>query len=75
MRVLTKEVTKEAVLATRLTKDIQKLVEQLARIQGLKPSEYLRNLILEDMERRSLITARLANLKETIENEHRGSRP
>ena len=63
-----KELIKEAVLATRLTAEIQKLVEQLAQIQGLTPSEYLRNLILEDLEKRSLISAKIDNLKETLKN-------
>ena len=66
--MLTKELLKEAVLATRLTVEIQKLVEQLAQIQGLTPSEYLRNLILEDLEKRSLISAKIDNLKETLKN-------
>lgn len=66
--MLTKELIKKAVLATRLTIEIQKLVEQISQIQGLKPSEYLRNLILEDLERRSLISAQVDNLKETLKN-------
>lgn len=68
MPMLTKELIKKAVLATRLTIEIQKLVEQISQIQGLKPSEYLRNLILEDLERRSLISAQVDNLKETLKN-------
>ena len=59
---------KEYVLGTRLTEAIQNLVLEIASIQGLKPSEYMRNLILEDLERRSLITTKIENLKEEIRN-------
>lgn len=65
--MLTKQIKKE-VLGTRLTTEILELVEQIAKIQGLKPSEYLRNLILEDLEKRSLISTKIENLKENIRN-------
>ena len=68
LMLTTKEVKKEAVIGTRLTIEIQKLVEQIAKIQGLKPSEYLRNLILEDLEKRSLISTKIENLKENMRN-------
>ena len=67
--MLTKDSTKETVLATRLTAEIRGLAQEIAQIKGLKPSEYLRNLVLEDLERRSLISAKVENLKETLKNE------
>jgi glycerol-3-phosphate responsive antiterminator len=59
---------KESVLATRVTLEIEKLVGEVAIVQGLNSSEYLRKLILEDLEKRSLISTRLERLKEGIRN-------
>jgi len=57
---------KEVVLATRVTVDIQKTVEQIAATLGLKPSEYLRRLILDDFEERSITTTQIERLKHRL---------
>lgn len=54
---------KEVVLATRVTSEIQKAVENIASVLGLKPSEYLRRLILNDLEKRSITTSQIEKLK------------
>lgn len=61
--VLTKK-NKEVVLATRVTVDVHKTVEQIAAVLGLKPSEYLRRLILDDFEKRSITTSQIERLKQ-----------
>jgi len=63
--MLTKK-NKEAVLATRVTLDVQKTVEQIATALGLKPSEYLRRLILDDFEKRSITTSQIERLKSKL---------
>jgi hypothetical protein len=65
------EKMKESVMATRVTVEIQRLVDEVATVQGLNPSEYLRKLIVEDLENRSLISTKLESLKEEIRNSHK----
>lgn len=60
------ESNKGSVLATRLTPEIMRLVVEIATIQGLNSSEYLRALIINDLEKRSLISTKLESLKEKI---------
>jgi len=48
----------------RLPKNILNLVESLLELNGLTFSEYVRGLILQDLDRRSVFTTRL---KEAIE--------
>jgi hypothetical protein len=64
--MLTESNHKETVLATRLTSEISKLVVDVAGIQGLNPAEYLRNLVLMDLEKRSLITTKIDGLKQEM---------
>jgi len=62
------EKMKDAIIATRLTTEISKIANEVASAQGLNSSEYLRKLIIEDLEKRSLISTRLECLKEEIRN-------
>ena len=57
---------KEVVLATRVTVDVHETVEQIAAALGLKPSEYLRRLILNDFEKRSITTTQIDRLKHRL---------
>jgi len=66
--MLTKK-NKEIVLATRVTPDVQKTVEQIAAALGLKPSEYLRRLILDDFEKRSITTSQIELLKSKLKKQ------
>jgi ABC-type sulfate transport system permease component len=59
---------KEIVLATRVTSEIQKAVENVAAVLGLKPSEYLRRLILDDLEKRSVTTTQMEQMKKELNN-------
>jgi len=60
------QTNKESVLATRVTTDIQNAVENVAAILGLKPAEYLRRLILDDLEKRSITTNQIEKMKERM---------
>ena len=46
--------------------DVKLLVEKLAKAKGVTISEYVRNLVLEDLDRRSIFTTLV---KETLKNE------
>ena len=60
---------KEVVLATRVTVDVHQTVEQIAAALGLKPSGYLRRLILDDFEKRSITTSQIERLKHQLNEE------
>lgn len=62
---------KEILTATHLSGEIRKLVNEIARAQGITVSEYIRNLIIDDLEKRSIITTKIEAIKEDIRN-HRG---
>jgi len=59
---------KDVLTATHLSRDIRRLVDEVAKAQGLTVSEYLRRLIIDDLERRSLISSRIEKIKEEIKN-------
>jgi len=46
-------------LWTKVDGNIRRLVEALARSQGLTISEYMRRLVIEDLDKRSVFTAKL----------------
>lgn len=46
-------------VAAWLEGDIKSIVMRLARIKGVSVSEYLRNLILEDLDKRTIFTTAL----------------
>ncbi|MEM3697411.1 MAG: hypothetical protein QXZ02_03040 [Candidatus Bathyarchaeia archaeon] len=50
---------KSCMLWTKVDAHIRKLVEALARSQGLTISEYVRRLVIEDLDKRSVFTAKL----------------
>jgi len=46
-------------LWTRVDGNIRDLVEKLAETKGITISEYVRSLVLEDLDRRSFFTTKL----------------
>ncbi len=50
---------KSCMLWTKVDGNIRKLVETLAKSQGLTISEYMRRLVIEDLDKRSVFTAKL----------------
>jgi hypothetical protein len=60
--------------------NIRVLVRKLADVKGISVSEYLRQLILDDLDRRSFITTQLKNdvileSQETETNENKEVKP
>ncbi len=43
----------------RVDNPVRELVESMARTKGVSVSEYVRNLVLEDLDRRSFFTSRV----------------
>jgi hypothetical protein len=51
-------------VAAWIEDDIKSLVMKLAEIKGVSVSEYLRNLILEDLDKRTIFTTLLKDSQE-----------
>jgi len=50
---------KSALLVTRVTPRIRDIVEREARAEGLDVSEWIRNLIIEELKKRDVLRAGL----------------
>lgn len=50
---------KQAMLWCRVDVRVKELVEKLAKTQGVTISEYMRQLVIEDLDKRSVFTTRL----------------
>lgn len=50
---------KTEVVYGKVEPEIKEIVKQLARKMGLTVSEYVRNLVLEDLDKRSVFTTQL----------------
>jgi len=57
---------KTVVVATKLTPEIASILTKLAEAQGLTESEYIRSLLLREMEKLSLLSTRVEKLKQTM---------
>ncbi len=51
-------------VAAWIEDDIKSIVTKLAQVKGVSVSEYLRNLILEDLDKRMVFTTLLLNPQE-----------
>jgi hypothetical protein len=49
-------------LTTKVGEDVRDLVVQVARVKGIDPSQYIRSLIIEDLDRRHLFDARIRSI-------------
>ena len=49
------------IIAFRASEDIERLIKEVAKELGITTSEYLRKLVIEDLERRSIITEKINN--------------
>ena len=54
---------KAETLSTAVTPKVAELVRELAEEMGITVSEYLRRLILDDLDRRTVFTGRLKGAK------------
>lgn len=50
---------KAYMLWTRVDGNVKRIVEKLAKSQGLTISEYVRRLVIEDLDKRSIFTVML----------------
>ena len=48
--------------------EMKDIARKVAKAQGVSLSEYVRNLIIKDLERRSIITTKIDMIKEEIRN-------
>jgi len=46
-------------IGIRIDPEIDRIVRQVAKKMGISTSEYIRKLILEDLEKKSILTARI----------------
>jgi len=53
----------KAMLWCRVDVEVKELVEKLAKAKGITISEYLRNLVLEDLDKRSVFTSILKQMR------------
>ena len=68
-------VSKKVLMWSTIDVDVKQLVLRIAKSKGICLSEYLRQLVLEDLDRRSLITSRvkheLSLMRSDEHSEHR----
>jgi uncharacterized small protein (DUF1192 family) len=56
-------------VSTRLTPKIKELVSKICETKGMTESEFLRQLVIAELTRLSLITTEIEKLKEELRNE------
>jgi len=54
------------ILTLRIDGWVKNVIKRVAEELGLTPSEYIRRLIYEDLDRRSILTTRIQRIKEEI---------
>jgi len=59
--------SQKTILWARVDVDVRNLVERLAKAKGISLSEYVRSLILEDLDRREAFTTVLKEIEEPRE--------
>jgi uncharacterized protein (DUF1778 family) len=59
---------KNSLVWGRVTDEEKKLIDQLCQIMHCNMSEFIRYVILQELERRSLISTQIEKLKEDILN-------
>jgi len=59
------------VLWTRVNTEIAKMTQKIAETKGITLSEYIRQLIIDDLDRRSVFNTRLRVNEENHPNETR----
>ena len=70
-----KKTRRESFVWARVTPEERKLLEELAKALGLSVAELVRFAILQELDKRSLLTARIQKLKEEFEtNKSKGEK-
>jgi len=47
------------IIGFRVEESLKELIDKIARVQGITVSEYLRKLVIEDLDKRNIFTSRL----------------
>jgi transcriptional regulator with XRE-family HTH domain len=66
---------RKPILATRVSPVVNKSVKQLAKILGITVSEYLRKLILDDLESKQMLSKQFTKTVEQTEPKQNKERP
>ncbi len=56
---------KTKIIGTRVSKEIRKTIDRLAMTKGISISEYVRQLIISDLDKRSVFTTKLKTLQDS----------
>ena len=59
---------RENIIGFRVSEDLRRILDKISQEMGLTVSEYMRKLVLDDLERRSIITTKIDLIKEEIRN-------
>ena len=63
--VVAKNTLKTNIVGTRVSPDVRSTIEKLTASQGVSISEYVRQLIISDLDKRSIFTTKLKTLQES----------
>jgi len=55
----------KTILWARVDREIERAVRRLAKLQGVSISEFIRQLIISDLDRRSIFTTKLKSVDDT----------
>lgn len=58
---------KSKTLGCRVTPEIYDIFQRIAQAQGITAGEYLRQLILNELARLSILSSRISKIKEVVE--------
>ena len=61
-----KNKAKSIVVGTRLAPTIKDLLRKVAEVQGISESEYIRQLVLRELQRLSLISTKIEKIKQEV---------
>jgi len=67
-----KKTRRESFVWARVSPEERKLLEELAKALGLSVAELVRFAILQELDKRSLLTARIQKVKEELEADKPG---
>ena len=56
---------KTKIIGTRVSKEIRETIDRLASTKGISISEYVRQLIISDLDKRSVFTTKLKTLQDS----------
>jgi Arc/MetJ-type ribon-helix-helix transcriptional regulator len=58
---------KTKIIGTRVSREVRETIERLAKTKGISISEYVRQLIILDLDNRSVFTTKLKTLQDSTD--------